>query len=274
MQVSSLNSGWNPKQAPISTSSMNVDLKTSSEQYSMNVSDGLSPMASFALNHQVLDLSVSAESTQFVLRSNDNSVAMRVHSVTDFKASVERMTLDIQFSAEALGLTAKHFEGTKGKPIQFSLSLQRESLYMSYEQNISVEKTIRTADEVLTDIAKGIAEVLRQPGDKGIALSLDDEAVQSLLGASGKSGELWDEIVQLLIWINTMKLSQGKKELYAIEISGKGKPIIHVDEKTSVNIEALQLDINITINPPAQKVSAPAQAEVDQIQPQAVDTAA
>lgn len=272
MQVSSLNSGWNPQQIPVSTSSVSGNLRTASNQFNLNISNGLSPLASFALNHQVLDLSVSAEQTQFSMHSSDNSIAMRLHSTTDFQASIERMTLDFEFSAESLGLTAKDFEATNGKPIQFNFAVQRESMSFSLEQNISVQKTIRSADEVLTDIAKGIGEVLKQRGDKGIALVLDQEAIQSLLGASGSSGQLVDEVVRLLIWINTLKLGKGDKQLYALFVSGKGKPVVNVEEKKHVNIQALQMNVNITIHPPAQKAAVPAQAEVDQTQLQTVDT--
>jgi hypothetical protein len=272
VQVSSLNSGWNPQQIPVSTSSVSGNLRTASNQFNLNISNGLSPLASFALNHQVLDLSVSAEQTQFSMHSSDNSIAMRLHSTTDFQASIERMTLDFEFSAESLGLTAKDFEATNGKPIQFNFAVQRESMSFSLEQNISVQKTIRSADEVLTDIAKGIGEVLKQRGDKGIALVLDQEAIQSLLGASGSSGQLVDEVVRLLIWINTLKLGKGDKQLYALFVSGKGKPVVNVEEKKHVNIQALQMNVNITIHPPAQKAAVPAQAEVDQTQLQTVDT--
>jgi hypothetical protein len=240
-----------------------VDLKASSYQNKINVSDGLSPLASFALNHQVLDLSVNTEQTQFLMRSSDNSIAMRLHSTTDFQASIERMTLDFDFSAESLGLTAKDFAATKGKPIQFSFAIQRESMSFSLEQNIHVQKTIRSADEVLTDIAKGIGEVLKQRGDKGIALVLDQEAIQSLLGASGSSGELVDEVVRLLIWINTLKLGKGDKQLYALFVSGKGKPVVNVEEKKSINIQSIQMNVNITIHPPVESQSTASQEELD-----------
>ncbi len=215
----------------------------------------LSPLVQFAYTHELSEYSFTSDETYIGYRSSDNSMALRAHSSKNISMKQENITIEATFSAEALGLTAEDFEQIGGKPFEFSLSFQQSQLHVEQKISAKTVETTRTPEEILQDLAKALSSIMRKKGDKDISIKLDDEAIRSLLGDAKISG-IFKEILELISLLNSLKLSEGKREKEEITLSGKGKPYLDYDESLTVEGEQTNVEIKFTILPPAAKQEA------------------
>lgn len=211
-------------------------------------SASISPLAEFAYSHDIQELSYNKQETQFAYRKGDNSIALRAHSFTDIQLKQETFSFDLTFSAEALGLTAKDFAANGGKPMSFSLSYQKTELDIQYESVTQVVNTLRKPEDILLDFSKALQEVLKNPGNKSVSFILDGEARQSLM-TDPKIIKLFGELVMIIAAINVQK-EAGPSSDFTINVSGKGKPYLNQEEKTTVSGQSSTFNFNITIQPP------------------------
>jgi len=215
----------------------------------------LSPLVQFAYTHELSEYSFTSDETYIGYRSSDNSMALRAHSSKNISMKQENITIEATFSAEALGLTAEDFEQIGGKPFEFYLSFQQSQLHVEQKISAKTVETTRTPEEILQDLAKALSSIMRKKGDKDISIKLDDEAIRSLLGDAKISG-IFKEILELISLLNSLKLSEGKREKEEITLSGKGKPYLDYDESLTVEGEQTNVEIKFTILPPAAKQEA------------------
>ena len=134
----------------------------------------LSPLAEFVYKHDLVDFSYTSQNTQFAYYKDDQSVALRASSFTNVHRQEERYSFDFTFSAEALGLTARDFAATGGKPIQLKLSYSQVETQIQIEKKLTISDTIRKPEEILKDLIDALREVLKNGGDKAISVFLDD----------------------------------------------------------------------------------------------------
>lgn len=220
----------------------------------------LSELAQFALSYEFTELSFNRRQTQVAYRSRDGSLAMRATSQTDVQLQQERVSLDLTFSAEALGLTAEDFAATDGKPIQFSLTMRHTEFQLDYRANTRIQRPLRKPAEILQDLAEVLKEVLQEEGDKDILVMLDAEAIKSLT-QDEKFSKLLEEIFALIGVINSLKLHAGARDKYSITVSGKGQPYIDHQEHINVEGKMTTMELKISILPPAtEEQPAPAEA--------------
>jgi hypothetical protein len=218
----------------------------------------LSPLAQMAYSYQLTDLAISASQTSFAYYKDDQSMAMKATSEMDVHLQQEKISLDFTFSGEALGLTAKDFEANGGQPIKLNLSFQQTFSQVKYTSTTQVVKTLRSPQDILSDLAKGLTRVLRDRGNKSVQYVLDEDAMKSLL-SDPETTKLMSELVLLMATINLMK-EPGESRGYTISVSGTGKPYIDRQEKLEVQSRQVSVAYNITINPPAAVNAAPAVA--------------
>jgi hypothetical protein len=255
MLVSAVNSD------PYALASSSKKLEAAQESSSLNYQQVdsqisvLTNLAQFTMSSHISDLNLSEDSTSFAYYKSDNSMAMRAESHTQVHLHEETYNFEINYSAEALGLTEKDFNG--GKPMVLKFSFQQKEI--NYESIISarVVNTLRNPLDILTDLAKALRDVLRDGDNKSVSYVLDDEARKSLL-SDPKITKLVNELILLMASINLAK-KQGQSKHYTINVSGKGKPWIDYQEKTNIDGKSQTVNYTITINPPGQKtISAPA----------------
>jgi len=223
-------------------------------------SDSLSALTQFVYSHEFTEFSYSSDETVIGYRSKDNSMALRAHSHTDLHLQQEMISLQVTYSAEALGLTAKDFERTGGKPIELSFSLKQTETRLEYKSTIELMRTMRKPEDILRDLSKALVDALRDKGSGAISLRLDDEAIQALM-QDENFAKLFKEIMLIISFINMFKRMQGEKGQQEIRISGKGEPILNYDESLSVDSKETMVDFKLTILPPGSKAeAAPAEA--------------
>ncbi len=212
-------------------------------------STSLSSLAQIKLSHNIVDLNISQDKTSFAYYTEDNSMAVRAHSQTDIKLHQENFQFEISYSAEALGLNAEDFKDNQ--PITFSFSFQQQKLDFTKQVSMQTVKRTRQPYEILADMAEGLRQVLRDPGNKSVYYELDDEA-RKVLMQDPKILKLFNELIMLMASINLAQ-QEGDKNSYLIRVSGKAKPWIDYQEKTELNIDSRSVDVTITINPPARQ---------------------
>lgn len=233
----------------------------------------LSTLAQLTYSHEISDFTYSQNETSFMYRAQDNSLAARVQSSLDVRAQREHITLDLTFSAEFLGLTAKDFADGGMQPIRVKVTFEQSQLDISSQVSVNARKTIRKPDDILQDLGSALREVFKDRGNKSVAVILDDEAVQSLF-SDKKIAELFAQLIMLLQVVNALKMDDGPTNLYKIFLSGKGKPVIEVDEKTLVEARSVTVEINLTILPPGESVNPEAAAAPEAQPPALVDSEA
>lgn len=222
--------------------------------------DSLSALTQFVYSHEFTEFNYSSDETVIGYRSKDNSMALRAHSRTDLHLQQEKISLEIIYSAEALGLTAKDFERTGGKPIELSFSLKQTQTRLEYKSTTELMQTMRKPEDILRDLSKALVDALRDKGGGAISLRLDDEAIQALM-QDENFAKLFKEIMLIISFINMLKRMQGEKGQREVRISGKGEPILNFDESLSVDSKETIMDFKLTILPPVPKAEvAPVQA--------------
>jgi len=211
----------------------------------------LSPLLQIAYQHKLSEFSYTSDETTIGYRSEDNSMAFRAHSRTDFHSRQETISIEATFSAEALGLTAEEFAAIGNKPFEFSLSFQKSELNVEYKASAKYITPTRTTDELLRDLGKALTKALSKKGDD-VLIKFDEEAIRTLM-TDPEVSKVFQQILGLINLINMMKRqeSDGKKE--EIEISGKGRTYLDVDEQTTINSSETTIDIKFTILPPAEQ---------------------
>jgi len=147
----------------------------------------------------------------------------------------------------------------KDGPLQLSLDYQFDTAEVDHQIQAQTVRTGRKVEDILSDLTKALSDVLRRKGDKNVQVLFDEEAVQTLY-SDPKTARLMKEIAGLLCVVNSMALEGGLRDRYTIEISGKGKPYLDVQEQTQVEAESTRLRLNLVILPPAGDEQPPAEA--------------
>ncbi len=236
--------------------------KPSTSLAESGTAEARSGLAAFAMSYSLTELTYSAQETQFAFRK-DQSLALRAQSSTDLHLKQEHYRFELTFSAEQLGLTAANF-ANPGQPITMQFTYQQSQMQIEHTLSANLVKTTRSPEEVITDIAKMLSKVLRDPGNKSVRYELDEEARQALLGADPK---LWEELVAIMAMINLQKRQGEASKDYVIAVSGKGKPYLDLQEKTKVEGAQTNIQIQIKILPPAAENSqAPASSSPESAQ--------
>jgi hypothetical protein len=214
----------------------------------------ISSLAKIAIEHDLLDFTFNSQNTQFAYYKGDHSLALRASSTIDIHSRAEKYRFEIDFSAEFLGLSAKDFEVNGGKPILLDLSFNRETIQAIHTRKASVQKTLRKPQDILNDLAQALHEVMKDEGNKSVSYVLDEEARQALMGDS-KMLELLSELVMVMSMINLQKDRNSPSNDYSIRISGKGKPILNIEDHTQVEHQSQEVQFIITIHPPIDQAT-------------------
>ena len=213
----------------------------------------LSDTSKMALQAQTQEVAFSGGWNDIVLDHDGHMVAEASYNMK-FSSKFESLNVSLTFTAESLGLSKKDFAAFGGKPIEIKLDLYQQSLDYIHERKLTVTQKNRTADEVISDIAKSLRDVFKQKGDKSVKLHLDVEAIQALL-SNADTHQLIDDIVALIGIINHTRMYGGPRDHYDIYVSGKGKPKLDYKEDVELNIEGSQISLKITILPPEEEVA-------------------
>lgn len=214
----------------------------------------LSSLAAFSYQNQLTELSLSAHKTDLVYRK-DNSLLLKATSRFDVTLKQQNTQLDLVVTADRLGLTQADFDALGGKPIEIRFSFSQMNAQIEFHSETRVVKKTRTVQEILQDLTEALTDIFSRRGDKSIAVLMDEEAFDVLTGDPKIAG-LMDEIFALIEVINHLKLEEGQRDLYAILLSGKGKPYIDHQESTTANIESRTESVSLTILPPADPLPA------------------
>lgn len=214
----------------------------------------LSPLAEFIYTNELREVSISAEETSFSYYKQDGSLAVQSHSQLNYHSTEEKHSFQFTFAAEALGLTAKDFESNNGKPIQLNLSFSYSQSDISYKRNSTTRNTTRDAADIIGDISKAVGKVMSQRGKKQVFLELDEDALKAI-GGDKEICLLLAELVTFIAVMNSMN-QDGAASHYLVEVSGKGKPVTEIDEQLNVENKTVQVDYNITINPPQTQAAS------------------
>lgn len=215
----------------------------------LDSTEGFSDIAQFALSYQLSEVSYSSSETSFSYANQNRSIAMCVRSTNNISMRIENLSLDFTFSAEVLGLTAEDFQSTGGHPIQLKINLQESDIHISNKINTQLQKKVKKPEEIISELVKAILDVLSKKGNKTISLRLDTEALQAL-ASLGETKDVIGSILALVSLINSKKMAQEASTHYEIMVSGKGKPVLDVENQTECDASQTNVDMTITINPP------------------------
>lgn len=222
---------------------------TSTNKVNSSDKTAISGLSSFALSMQFSELNYANSSSEMLFRSDDNSLALKASRSVNISLKIEKFQFDITLSAESLGLDSSMFKN-KLEPLTLKLQYTQTDLMISRDIQIKQHKTLRTPQEIIQDLVKGLTTAMQDPDKKTIIYTLDDEAVQSLVQSDPKLAKLFGELVMIMNAVNLMKdQSQGNRD-YTIMLSGKGKPYTEVAEDVDVKGFAKEYSVNITILPP------------------------
>jgi hypothetical protein len=235
---------------------------------SVKESPQLSPLAQIVYSNQLTDLNFSSSSTSYAYSADDNSLAMHASSEFDAHLQQQTISLGLTFSAELLGLEAKDFAETGGKPITTQFFMRQTITTMQHSSTTQIVQPTRSALDVLKDMAKGLTHALRSRGNKSVRYVLDAEAMKAIL-SDGEMTKMMAALVMLMATINLSK-EPGPSKDYVIYVSGKEKPYIDHREKTSVESREVNVNISITINPPASMAAPAAAVSAPAVQPAGV----
>lgn len=236
---------------PNSTFGLSPVLPNTNSNNKINKTDktDISGLSSFALSMQMTEINYAASSSEMLYRSDDNSLALKANRSVNVNLKIEQFQFDITLSAESLGLDASAF-ANKLEPMVLKLQYTQTELMISSNIQIKQHKTLRSPQEIIQDLVKGLTTAMQDPDKRTIIYTLDDEAVQSLVQSDPKMAKLFGELVMIMNAVNLMKdQSQGNRD-YTIMLSGKGKPYTEVAEEVDVKGYAKEYSVNITILPP------------------------
>jgi hypothetical protein len=234
-----------------STSGINRYLNNSVSNIKGKGSDKteISDLSSFALSMQFAEMNYANSSSEMVYRANDNSLALKTSRSVNVNLKAEKFQFDLTVTAESLGLDASAF-ADRTKPLVLQLQYQQTDLMISNDIQIKQHKTLRTAEEIIQDLVKGLTKAMQDPDKRSIMYTLDDEAIQALVQSDPKLGKLFGELVMIMNTVNLMKSqSQGDHD-YTIALSGKGKSYSEISASTEVKGFSKEYSVNITILPP------------------------
>ncbi len=209
----------------------------------------LSSLAAFSASLKLSELSVQENRSAFAVR-RDGSLAMQVHSSLDVTQRQQTVDLELTMRADELGADLAQRIQFNGKPIQLAFSYTNSQTETTSLLQMREVQTLRKPEDILGDISQAIREALRGDGDKSIRLTLDADAIKTLL-SNQKVASTLNEVIGLILLVNSLTLHGGKRDVHDIQISGKGKPYLDVQEKTSVQVESLQVNVKLNILPPA-----------------------
>jgi len=205
----------------------------------------LSGVTSFAIQCRLSELTCSSTETGFTYR-RDNSLAVRVSSVADLSMKTEQVKIDVTFTAESLGLSAKDCI----QPLKIKLTYSQSQLSGSYRVSARTVKPLRSPEEIFQDLAEGICKAMIKSNNPSLRYELDAEAVQSLLQGDPEIAKAFQQILMILNTINLLKRQSGIGEQVVIGLSGKGNPYVDIQEKTHLEMVETTVEINLTILPP------------------------
>lgn len=252
MDIQEINSAQTTFLAPAASVQLSKTAEPSKETpFSIGDSQKISSLAQLIYQHDVEDFSYSSDKTAFAYYAQDHSLAVQAHSQMDIQTHSESYSFDIRFSAEALGLTAKDFIANNGNPIEFRFKKSYSQTSIYNEQTLSLNNTLRKPYEIIGDLGKALQSILKDRGNKSISYVLDEEARKALMGDSEAIKAL-GEMVMLMGMINLMKQSNKPGNDYIIEVSGKGKPVLNIDQKTQVKQENIEVEFHFTVAPPTE----------------------
>lgn len=234
-------------------------------------SNGFSPLLAFSSQTEISELHFTSTETAFAYRK-DNSLALKARRDIDVQMKQERYTIEATLSAEMLGLSAKDFEATGNKPIEFFFSFKQSDLQVKYQSSTAERKTLRKPEEILHDLIKSLASILKEKGDKNITVMLDEEAIK-LLMQDERFAKVVRDVINLINILNQLKLHGGERNNYEIKLSGKGKPYIDHQESISVRGSESTFEFKLTILPPKAeenpKIPEAAEAVLDPVSDEA-----
>jgi len=238
-----------PKETSTSgTSNLFSGITSNKKTYVSDKTD-ISGLSSFALSMQLAEINYANSSSEMIYRSDDNSLALKASKSVNINLKIEKFQFDITLSAESLGLNASMFANSK-EPMILKLQYSQTELFMSNDIQIKKQKTLRTPQEIIQDLVKGLTTAMQDPNKRTIIYTLDDEAIQSLVQSDPQMSKLFGELVMIMNAVNLMKdQSQGNRD-YTIMLSGKGKPYTEVNEEVDIQGFDKEYSINITILPP------------------------
>mgnify|MGYP000897532127 FL=1 len=221
----------------------------------LETSDGsgkeLSSVAAFCLEAGFTEVSFEGSKTVLAYRS-DSSLKMSAKLNMSVSLSQTKLEMDLTIPAEAFGEDYfKPQDFSKG-PIIFSFSYAVNSVQIEKRIKSSEVKPLRKVEEVLQDIQSALGEVLRQKGNKTVALVLDEEAIKVLF-SDPKVQKLMGELAALIGMANSLSVAKGgQRDLYAIQVSGKGKPYLDYQQDVSVHSDSQQIGLRLVITPPQE----------------------
>jgi len=230
--------GFNP--LPPGTSLPDISAETLLER---------SPLAEFAMQSGLQELSLSASTTSFTCRAG-GSLAVRASSTTSISSRAEHTRFDLTFAAEDLGLGPGFF-ADPDLPLRLHFEYNRTNSRADYSRTVRKVETLRTPLEIVQDLARGITRILADSRDTTIQYRLDAEALESLLGSDSETAALFNELVMAMAAINLMKRMMQDTENCVITLSGKGAPYLDIQEDSDAETTSETLTFNITILPPA-----------------------
>jgi hypothetical protein len=214
----------------------------------------ISNLSSFALSMQLTEINYSESSSGMLYRSSDNSLALKANRSVNVNLKMEKIQFDLTMTAESLGLDASVF-ANKSEPLIIKLQYSQTDLQISSEYLVKKHKTIRTPQEIIQELVKGLTTAMQDPDKRTIMYTLDEEAIQSLVQSDPKLGKLFGELVMLMNAVNLMKEQSLGDHDYVIRLSGKGKPYNEISETTDIQGYAKEYSVNITVLPPKTELT-------------------
>lgn len=233
----------------------------------VNNNTELTDLAQITMTSHITDFSYSETRTSFAYYKDDHSMALKASSETNIKTHEETYTFDITFSAESLGLKEEDFKD--GKPKYLNFTYEKKEINVDYLSSLQVQNTVRSAADVLSDLAKAIRDVMKGKGNKTVAYVLDAEARQALL-SDPEVGRLATQLIMLMAMINLSK-KEGPASHYLISVSGKGKPVANYQESINIESNSKTVNLNIKINPPGASLSEESEIDIESNEPAAAD---
>jgi hypothetical protein len=207
-----------------------------------------SSVSQMAIAFGLTEVHQKQNQTTLVYRK-DQSLALRAISATDLNLKQETYRVELTLTADQVGLSSADFSNPK-QPITLNLSFRQSHIQIEHNLKARLVKPIRTAEEIITDVAKALAKVMRDPSNKTVRYELDEEARQALIGADLR---LWEELILMMAMINLQQRSGEPRNDYLILVSGKRSPYLDFNEYKDIRAESLQIEIQITILPPASQ---------------------
>jgi hypothetical protein len=207
-----------------------------------------SPTAMQLSTQRVTEVYFQEEQSRLVFGNGADKIILDSTQSIHFQSKTAIHHMQLVVPGELMGLSQEDFKATFGQPLRLSFTFNMKNRQVEQSQSLEFTRPQRNAADILKDIADALAEVAKQPGNKNLALSLDIEAIQSLIG-NRNAADLMDDIVALINLINSLR-KQENTENYHVLVSGKGTPEIKYSEEKHISLEKVSIDFDLTIMPP------------------------